>query len=199
MNYQIRKEWCQFTYWDQCPELPVYGRNGYHSYPLTVYNYFVAAINGLQMEGACTLMELGCGNGLLLKHLQETVEAKITPYGIDFLASSINCAKQQILPAYKDNFTISNIADFDFEGKVYDVVLLDPYLISEMDFARVLALLAQHTRVAIILYLHIDVLSALSLQSIGKFYAYSQFDTSVFDYPEISLAVLRLLKVEKHV
>lgn len=73
------------------------------------------------------ILELGSGNGMLLKFLMKFSGHKITPFGIDKKKKVINRAKTEILPNYKDNFTVSDVMDYDFENGSFDIIITNPF------------------------------------------------------------------------
>ena len=64
------------------------------------------------------ILDLGCGNGRLLKSLAES-EKKIDYTGIDFSKGLIDQAKQQF-PGYK--FTVADIRKIDFPKESFDMI-----------------------------------------------------------------------------
>lgn len=72
------------------------------------------------------ILDLGCGNGLLLKILRAESPFALVPYGVDFVEQSIEEATTEILPGYKDNFVRENIETTDFFGRVFTYILFSP-------------------------------------------------------------------------
>ena len=86
-----------------------YERNGFDEYPELEYSMFIRAINNIPVT-SLRVIDIGCGNGLLLKHIIQNSGKQIMPYGIDFIEESIEETKCQTLPNYKDNFICKNAA-----------------------------------------------------------------------------------------
>lgn len=73
-----------------------------------------------------SILDLGCGNGLLLRALVENAPHTLVPFGVDFLAESIEEARTIILPEFRENFWAANIAEFDFLNREYTYILTCP-------------------------------------------------------------------------
>lgn len=58
-----------------------------------------------------SVVDLGCGNGALLRELCRTSDA-VVPFGVDFTAEKIERARS-LLPAYRDNFVCADIYAVD--------------------------------------------------------------------------------------
>jgi 2-polyprenyl-3-methyl-5-hydroxy-6-metoxy-1,4-benzoquinol methylase len=80
------------------------------------------------------IIDLGCGNGLLLKMYTQQSKFQIIPFGVDFIEKSISQAKKKVIPEYKNNFTVENIIDYKFTRK-FDYILTDPGCASTKDIA----------------------------------------------------------------
>lgn len=73
------------------------------------------------------ILDLGCGNGALLKKLLDT-NPSIIPYGVDVETSRIEHARE-LLPHFADNFVAGDLFDTESlwpEGRKYALVLLMP-------------------------------------------------------------------------
>lgn len=88
--------------------------NGFRIYPNDIYNYFVEIVNLLNKRQTSKIMDVCCGNGLLLKHLIDNCSFRVIPFGIDFVKSSIEQAIQVIHSNNKTNFFCLNAIHFDF-------------------------------------------------------------------------------------
>lgn len=107
-EYRLRKDYFRSTYYGHS-EKPESMHSGWASTnaQLGAYRYFLDFIN---KDG--TVMDLGCGNGRLLKFLCDSVASKLIPYGVDFLDESILEARQAVLPAFAANFYVDNVYEF---------------------------------------------------------------------------------------
>jgi hypothetical protein len=92
-------------------------------------------------ENPGPVLDLGCGNGALLKRLLETQPA-IVPFGVDSDAARIAHA-QELLPQFADHLVAGNLFDLESfwpEGRRYALVLLMPGRLLEVAPARAAAL-----------------------------------------------------------
>ncbi len=58
--------------------------NGFDAYPDEIYDFFLGLVD---REGR--VIDLGCGNGLMLRHLVTKSKYKLVPYVVDFIEASI--------------------------------------------------------------------------------------------------------------
>jgi SAM-dependent methyltransferase len=72
------------------------------------YHAYSALLEEIRDDG--TLLDLGCGDGMLLRHLIAHSSFQHVPYGMDFLEESIEQARACILPEFADNFLVGNVA-----------------------------------------------------------------------------------------
>jgi len=91
-----------------------------------------------------TILDLGCGNGALLRALVDNSPYALTPYGIDFLAESIDEACTLILPEFRNNFLASNVAHFDFSGQTFSYIITSPAYVHPDAVASFIQLCYQH-------------------------------------------------------
>jgi methyltransferase family protein len=74
-----------------------------------------------------TVLDLGCGNGVLLQRLLDA-NPSIVPFGVDLEASRIAHARE-LLPRFADNFVAGDLLDLESiwpEGRSYALALLMP-------------------------------------------------------------------------
>lgn len=111
------------------------------------------------------VIDLGCGNGLLLRHIVTRSKYKVIPYGVDFIEESIYQARERILPEYYDNFIIGNIVNVDLGVDNYDFILIDPYDIHPDDLEEVINRVVKACRPGgkVIFYTYRDVLRILRI------------------------------------
>lgn len=186
--YSRRQESLRRAYWEGNREGNLYLPSGFHEYPHEIYDLFLSLIT---RDGK--VLDLGCGNGLLLRHLITRARHKLVPYGVDFIEQSIQQAKTSILPEYADHFAVCNIADYGFPGAPYDFIFFDPYDLHPDDLNVVLArackALARDG--IIIFYTYDDVLSAYGYEWVGEFLP-PELRLAIIkriDHPEISIGV----------
>ncbi len=91
-----------------------------------------------------SIIDFGCGNGMMLKFLVMNARCRLVPYGVDFLKESVRQAKTVIFPEYKENFFCMNIADYNFRGASFDYILTNPDYLLEGDWGRFYAACLAH-------------------------------------------------------
>ncbi len=163
--YEERKRRLRNKYWEGNDGSDLLRPNGFDTYPAEIYNLFLSLIH----HGG-KVIDLGCGNGLMLRHLVTRSPYRLEPYGVDFLEESIEQARRLVLPEYADNFTVANIADLDLGEKTYDFIFFDPYSIHPRHLGEVVERLVRACRPGgrIIFYTYRDVLRILRLVSLLK-------------------------------
>ncbi len=158
--YEERKRRLWKMYWEGNDGSDILRPNGFKEYPADIYDLFLSLIdrNG-------RVLDLGCGNGLMLKHLVTRSRYKLVPYGVDFIEESIRQAREKILPEYAENFKVANIADVELEEKFYDFIFFDPYSVHPDDLEPVVEKLlrACRPRGKVIFYTYRDVLLMLRI------------------------------------
>lgn len=152
-------------YWKNNDGSNIFRPNGFDVYPEEIYNLFLSLIDH---DGK--VLDLGCGNGLMLRHLVTRSKYKLTPYGIDFIEESIKQAREVILPEYAQNFIVSNIVDVDLGVSSFDFIFFDPYDVHPDDLQIMIDRLLKAIRPQgkIIFYTYSDVLKALRLLKLFK-------------------------------
>jgi SAM-dependent methyltransferase len=70
------------------------------------YHSVVYLLRGLRIS---SIIDMGCGNGLLLKFMREQLGESIVPYGYDYNPLAIEMAKSQVLPEFADNFSEQDV------------------------------------------------------------------------------------------
>lgn len=114
--YRERKRRLWEMYWKNNDGTDIFMPNGFRSYPEEIYNLFLRLIDH---DGK--VIDLGCGNGLMLRHLVRRSKYSLVPYGIDFIEKSIKQAKETILPEYAENFIVGNIVDIELGVATFDL------------------------------------------------------------------------------
>ena len=77
--------------------------------------------------GPGSVLDLGCGNGALLRKLQDQCQ-EIVPYGIDSQAEGVRHARE-FFPSFRENFVVGDLFDFDDHlppAEEYSLILLMP-------------------------------------------------------------------------
>jgi SAM-dependent methyltransferase len=99
----------------------LYRQNGYLSPPVDIYRGFLPLI-----ARSGTVLELGCGNGMLLRYILEHSSHAIVPFGVDLDRRAIEVARTLVLPGYADNFLVSDIRNLVHPSRPFDIVLTNP-------------------------------------------------------------------------
>lgn len=130
MDYYERiKDLFEKKYWSTPPR-NIYIPNGYsHIKPLKQKASYIRPL----ITRSGRIIDMGCGNGLLLKLLVSNSIHKLTPHGVDILEQSIEQAKNIIFPTHKKNFSAGNINDHVFKKK-FDYILISPVFVADEDF-----------------------------------------------------------------
>jgi ubiquinone/menaquinone biosynthesis C-methylase UbiE len=128
--YSERKEFFEKIYWEK-DHNNILIPNGINSFPpvdlIGKLNILLKIIN----HGG-NIIDLGCGNGVLLKLLMGKSNQKIIPWGIDFLDKSIQQAREKVLPKFKENFEVGNCLKINFD-KQFDYIISDLECASDDD------------------------------------------------------------------
>ncbi len=98
--------------------------NGYSVPPLGPY---LSTLPLVDRDGE--IMDLGSGNGMLLKFLSLFSHHTLTPFGIDLNADAIEQAKTVVLPDYADNFQVRDVINFIYDSpqRTYDLLVGNPF------------------------------------------------------------------------
>lgn len=106
----------------------------------TILDLVASTLNGKP----ASILDLGCGNGVLLQQICKMHELSI-PHGIDLDTASIKHA-QELLPEYAQNFIVGDMFDCNelwSEDSRYTLTLLMPGRLLEVGSAQATALLQQ--------------------------------------------------------
>lgn len=105
--------------------------NGYFSPPL---NEYLSTLPLANRDGK--IIDLGCGNGMLLKFLVEFSGHKLEPFGIDFKEKPIAQAKKEIFPSQAANFTIAKVWDYDFRDGPFSTIISSPFYVEKANMRQ---------------------------------------------------------------
>lgn len=185
--YEKKRHTLMKMYWEPNDGTDILLPNGFREYPKEIYDVFLKVIT---KDGK--ILDLGCGNGLLLKHIMKNSGGHIVPYGVDFIEESINQAKTIVHPEHSENFECVNIVDFDFADAFYDYILFDPYDIHRSDLQNIVnkAVKALSKTGLLIFYTYTDVLNSFEYDWVGEFFSLEIKNVlKRIDHAEVSLAV----------
>jgi len=147
-------------YWRNNDGSDIFRPNGFYEYPGEVYDLFLSLIDHDGRD-----IDLGCGNGLMLRHLMTRSKHKLIPYGVDFIKESIKQAKEAILSIHAQNFKVGNIVNIDLGTNSFDFIFFDPYHVHPDDIQVMINKLLKACRPGgkIVFYTYKDVLKVLKL------------------------------------
>ena len=92
--------------------------NGYNNIPK---NSYTATLPLIDRGGK--IIDLGCGNGMLLNFILQFSGYHLIPYGIDLNKEAIQQAKTDVLPEYADNFIAGDIKDYMYKDGPFDIII----------------------------------------------------------------------------
>lgn len=152
-------------YWKGNDGSDIFRPNGFLEYLDEIYDLFLSLIDH---DGR--VIDLGCGNGLMLRHLLTRSKHNLIPYGVDFIQESIKQAREVILPVYAENFKVGNVVDIDLGAASFDFIFFDPYDVHPDDMQGIIdkVLKACTPSGKIVFYTYKDVLKVLKLLKIFK-------------------------------
>lgn len=179
-NFYIKK------YWDDNNGENFYRPNGFSQLPEKNYMAFVSEID---KDGK--ILDLGCGNGLMLKYLEITSGYKIVPYGIDFMEKSIKQAKEVLHSKHASNFEVGNIKDYSFKKGPFDFIFAILYHVHPDDRNNYLNKLKNNSKKGgkVIFYEYLDVLNLKKYDWVGQFPEIKGWKLDRKDYSGLSVAV----------
>mgnify|MGYP003883560031 CR=1 FL=1 len=156
--YEERKRRYREMYWEGNDGSDILRPNGFSEYPDEIYDLFLSLI-----DHSGKVIDLGCGDGLMLRRLVTRSRYRLVPYGVDFLEESIRQAREVVLPEYAKNFVVANVADCDPGVKTFDFIFFDPYTVHPDDLEPVVRRLLRACRPGgkVVFYTYRDVLLAL--------------------------------------
>lgn len=198
--YEKRRNSLWRKYWRDNDGSDILKPNGFDEYPCEIYNQLMKPID---RDGS--VLDLGCGNGLFLKHIMKYSGYRITPYGIDFIEESIRQARELILPEYAENFRVGNIAYIELEESRYDYIYFDPYSVHPYHLKPVLNKIIKACKPGgkIIFYTYRDVLTVLKIIGVFKLKLIRWVGDLLpremrsrlerIDHPDVSIAIYRKL------
>ncbi len=129
IKYELKKFYYQHTYYQNETPLDA-NRSGWSSSSLQekAYSSFLRFF-----VNPGKVIDLGCGDGSLLKFLVKECPYALIPYGVDFLEQSILIAKKEILPEFSNNFFTGNILNFDIGTFKPNYIIVNPFYVLEED------------------------------------------------------------------
>jgi len=184
--YLKNKKYYLKTYWENNNGNNFCRPNGFDKLPENIYQVFAKEIdkNG-------KILDLGCGNGLMLKYLMRTSGYKLIPFGVDFTKLSIKQAKEILHFQHSANFVTANVVDYSFEKGPFDFIFTALHHIFHNDRKKYLEKLIKNCKKGgkIIFYEYTDVLMAENYLWVGQFPELKNWKLIRKDYSGVSLAI----------
>jgi cyclopropane fatty-acyl-phospholipid synthase-like methyltransferase len=184
--YKKERNFYLSEYWKN-NENNLFRPNGFQSLPDTLYRAFAE-----QIDKNGKVLDLGCGNGLMLKYLISTSGYKLVPYGADFMEKSIWQAKNILFPEYADNFKNCNVVDYNFKEGPFDFIFTFINHVYPAQRKKYIEKIIKSCKRGgkIIFYEYADVLRAKSYSWVGDIPEINGWKLVRKDYPELSLGIL---------
>lgn len=104
----------------------LFNQNGYRNPPEDIYTAFLRVL-----DSGGKVLELGCGNGLLLRYLFDHSPQVIVPYGVDINPRSIETAKASVFPCFAEHFSVGDARQYKFPATPVDVLITNPLYADE--------------------------------------------------------------------
>jgi hypothetical protein len=98
-----------------------FAENGYNSRPVGMYRSFLRVV-----DRPGKILELGSGNGLLLRFLREHSRHHLELHGVEIQQGLVARARTEILPDRAEMMNHCDLLTFDFSGSPFDVILANP-------------------------------------------------------------------------
>lgn len=173
-------------YWKDNDGTDIFLPNGFHGNPGKIYSYFCEQITH---DGK--VLDLGCGNGLMLRYLMARTPFKLIPYGVDLLKPSIRQAREVIHPKYKKHFIQGNIIDYKYRNAPFDFIFVSPRDICPTDMSQFIqdVVSACSNGGRLIFYAYQDVLRAYGYSWVGEFLGSSKIEIRRKNYPGVSFGI----------
>lgn len=96
-----------------------------NGYPRPPRGPYISTLPLIDRDGK--IMDLGCGNGMLLAFLMKFSGHELEPYGIDCKPKPIGQARGEILPEYERNFRVAHISEYDYAEGPFDIIIANPF------------------------------------------------------------------------
>lgn len=183
-HYKANQNFYLKKYWENNDGTNLYRPNGFENLPEDIYRAFAAEID---KDGK--VLDLGCGNGLMLKYLILTSGHKLIPFGVDFMKLSIKQAKEILHPQYKANFTIDNVINYSFHKGPFDFIFVPLHHIHSDDRKEYLDKIAKNCTEngKVIFYEYSDSLRGEGQEWIGGCSELKNWKLERKDYPGVSI------------
>lgn len=99
----------------------LFAQNGYRTLPRAIYEAFLDVVD---RPGAT--LELGCGNGLLLRFLRDHSPHALDCSGIDLNGEAIRIAQALVFPEHARQFFVEDVRSCELQASHYALVITNP-------------------------------------------------------------------------
>ena len=99
----------------------LYRTNGYSSPPWAIYDRFLGVV-----DRPGPILELGCGNGLLLRFLYDLSGQALRPFGVDIREARIREAKATVFPEREACFVPGDLRDGVHHTGLFTTLIVNP-------------------------------------------------------------------------
>jgi SAM-dependent methyltransferase len=99
--------------------------NGFNELPINQYLSILPLISSTPKTMSQKWLDLGCGNGMLLKFLCDYSGAQINPYGVELNSGSYEAIKE-VFPDMPDNFSLGDVNAYEFPQNSLDGIIMNP-------------------------------------------------------------------------
>lgn len=96
--------------------------NGFSNSPILSYLSILPLID---RDGL--ILDIGSGNGMLLKFILEFSKHKLIPFGIDLSVKAIKMAQEEILPQFADNFLCADLDTCIPFNRKFEILKCNPF------------------------------------------------------------------------
>ncbi len=96
--------------------------NGYSDVPIVAYLTTLPLI-----DRGGKVLDLGSGNGMLLKFVMQFSRKSIIPFGVELNHEANQQAKETILPEFSTNFIETDVNNYDFSNGPFDIIITNPF------------------------------------------------------------------------
>ena len=161
--------------------------NGFSNPPINEYNSMLSLI-----DNNGKIIDLGRGNGMLLKFLVTFSKHDLIPFGIDKKNQVIDIAKKKILSKFSNNFSVCFLRDYKFEQSPFDFIITNPfYYLTSLDKFTETCINNLAKDGKLIYWAHNDVLSKYNFQNLNQLDPISEFNMKFFSTNKTSFAVYK--------
>jgi len=159
--------------------------NGYLVLPMEAYD---STLPFIHKNGK--VIDLGCGNGMLLKFLMEFSGHELTPYGIDNKEALIAKAKEELLD-FKDNFKVDDVKTHNFSNSTFDIIITNPFY-TRPNMKEFTKKCIEHLNTGgrIIFRVHNDVLEKNNIKDITEVNDFKDFNMKITKNNVLTIGII---------